>query len=176
MSAAGRATPAQRPWKASRGSSESERTMSLIERLSDDLKLAMKARDQLRMDAIRMVKAALQNKEIELKKALDEAEMSRVLLTLVKQRKEAAEQYQKGKRDDLADKELKEIAIIEAYLPNALSQEEIVKIVEDAVREAGPVTMKDMGKIMKAVTAKLAGQPVDGKQLSDLVRSKLQQG
>ena len=150
--------------------------MSLIERLSDDLKLAMKARDQLRMDAIRMVKAALQNKEIELKKALDEAEMSRVLLTLVKQRKEAAEQYQKGKRDDLADKELKELAIIEAYLPKALSQEEIVKIVEDAVREAGPVTMKDMGKIMKAVTAKLAGQAVDGKQLSDLVRSKLQQG
>ena len=150
--------------------------MSLTDRLSDDLKVAMKARDQLRMDAIRMVKAALLNKEIELKKALDEAEMSRVLLTLVKQRKEAAEQYKTGKRDDLADKELKELAIIEAYLPKALSQEEIVKIVEDAVREAGPVTMKDMGKIMKAVTAKLAGQPVDGKQLSDLVRSKLQQG
>ena len=150
--------------------------MSLTDRLSDDLKQAMKARDQLRMDAIRMVKAALQNKEIELKKALDEAEMSRVLMTLVKQRKESVEQYQKGKRDDLADKELKEIAIIEAYLPKALSQEEIVKIVEDAVREAGPVTMKDMGRIMKAVTAKLAGQPIDGKQLSDLVRSKLQQG
>ena len=150
--------------------------MSLTDRLSDDLKLAMKARDQLRMDAIRMVKAALQNKEIELKKALDEAEMSRVLLTLVKQRKEAAEQYQKGKRDDLADKELKELSIIEAYLPKALSQEEIVRIVEDAVREAGPVTVKEMGKVMKAVMAKLAGQAVDGKQLSDLVRSKLQQG
>ena len=149
--------------------------MSLTERLSDDLKLAMKARDQLRMDAIRMVKAALQNKEIELKKALDEAEMSRVLLTLVKQRKEAAELYQQGKRDDLADKELKELAIIEAYLPKALSQEEVIRIVEDAVREAGPVTMKDMGKVMKAVTAKLAGQAVDGKQLSDLVRAKLQQ-
>ena len=149
--------------------------MSLNERLSDDLKLAMKARDQLRMDAIRMVKAALQNKEIELKKALDEAEMSRVLLTLVKQRKEAAELYQKGKREDLADKELKEIVVIEGYLPKALSQEEIVKIVEDAIREAGPVTMKDMGKVMKAVMAKLAGQPVDGKQLSDLVRSKLTQ-
>ena len=91
--------------------------MSLTDRLSDDLKVAMKARDQLRMDAIRMVKAALQNKEIELKKELDEAEMSRVLLTLVKQRKEAAEQYKIGKREDLADKELKELAIIEAYLP-----------------------------------------------------------
>ena len=150
--------------------------MSLNERLSDDLKLAMKARDQLRMDAIRMVKAALQNKEIELKKALDEAEMSRVLIGLVKQRKEAVEQYQKGKRQDLADKELKEIAIIEAYLPKALSQEEIVKIVEDAIRETGAAAAKDMGKVMKAVMAKLAGQAVDGKQLSDLVRSKLQQG
>ena len=150
--------------------------MSLTDRLSDDLKLAMKARDQLRVDALRMVKAALQNKEIELKKELDEAEASRVLLTLVKQRKEAVELYQKGKRDDLAGKELQELAIIESYLPKALSQEEIVKIVEDAVREAGPVTMKDMGKVMKAVTAKLAGQPVDGKQLSDLVRARLQQG
>ena len=148
----------------------------MSDRLSEDLKLAMKARDQLRMDAIRMVKAALQNKEIELKKALDEGEMSRVLLTLVKQRKEAAEQYQKGKRDDLADKELKEIVIIEAYLPKALSQEEIVQVVESAIREIGPVTMKDMGKVMKAVMAKLAGQAVDGKQLSDLVRTRLQQG
>jgi len=150
--------------------------MSLNERLSDDLKLAMKARDQLRMDAIRMVKAALQNKEIELKKALDEAEMSRVLIGLVKQRKEAVEQYQKGKRQDLADKELKEIAIIEAYLPKAMSQEEIVKIVEDAIKETGAVAAKDMGKVMKAVMAKLAGQAVDGKQLSDLVRTRLQQG
>ncbi len=148
--------------------------MSVTDRLSDDLKLAMKARDQLRMDAIRMVKAALQNKEIELKKALDEAEMSRVLLTLVKQRKEAAEQYQKGKREDLADKELKEVTIIEGYLPKALSQEEIVQVVENVLRETGPVTMKDMGKVMKAVMAKLAGQAVDGKHLSDLVRSKLQ--
>jgi uncharacterized protein YqeY len=149
--------------------------MSLSSRLSDDLKVAMKARDQLRMDAIRMVMAALKNKEFELKKELDEAEMSRVLLTLVKQRKEAAELYQKGKREDLADKELKEIVIIEAYLPKALSQEEIIQVVEGVIRESGPVTMKDIGKVMKAVMAKLAGQPVDGKQLSDLVRSKLTQ-
>ena len=150
--------------------------MSLTDRLSDDLKVAMKARDQLRMDAIRMVKAALLNKEIELKKDLDEAEMSRVLLTLVKQRKEAAEQYKIGKREELAEKELKELAIIEAYLPKALSQDEIIQIIESAIRETGPVTMKDMGKVMKAITAKLAGQPVDGKQLSDLVRARLQQG
>jgi len=150
--------------------------MSLTDRLSDDLKVAMKARDQLRMDAIRMVKAALLNKEIELKKDLDEAEMSRVLLTLVKQRKEAAEQYKIGKREELAEKELKELAIIEAYLPKALSQDEIAKIVEATIKESGPVTMKDMGKVMKAITAKLAGQAVDGKQLSDLVRARLQQG
>ena len=150
--------------------------MSLTDRLSDDLKVAMKARDQLRMDAIRMVKAALLNKEIELKKDLDEAEMSRVLLTLVKQRKEAAEQYKIGKREELAEKELKELAIIEAYLPKALSQDEIIQIIESAIRETGPVTVKDMGKVMKAITAKLAGQAVDGKQLSDLVRAKLQQG
>ena len=166
----------KRPSKDSKASSESEHVMSLTDRLSDDLKVAMKARDQLRMDAIRMVKAALLNKEIELKKDLDEAEMSRVLLTLVKQRKEAAEQYKIGKREELAEKELKELAIIEAYLPKAMSQDEIIQIVESAIRETGPVTMKDMGRVMKAVTAKLAGQPVDGKQLSDLVRARLQQG
>ena len=102
--------------------------------------------------------------------------MSRVLLTLVKQRKEAAEQYKIGKREELAEKELKELAIIEAYLPKALSQGEIAKIVEATIKESGPVTMKDMGKVMKAITAKLAGQAVDGKQLSDLVRARLQQG
>ena len=148
--------------------------MSLHERLSEDLKLAMKARDQLRMDALRMIKAALQNKEIELKKDLEEAEMSRVLIGLVKQRKEAAEQYQKGKREDLADKELKEVTIIESYLPKSLSPEEVLKIVESAVQETGATAMKDMGKVMKVVMAKLAGQAVDGKVLSDLVRSKLQ--
>ena len=149
---------------------------SLHDRLSEDLKHAMKARDQLRMDTIRMIKSALFNKEIELKKDLDEAEMSRVLTVLVKQRKEAAEQYQKAKRDELAEKELKEIVIVEGYLPRALSQEEITQIVESVIQETGATTAKDMGNVMKAVMAKLAGQAVDGKQISDLVRSKLQQG
>ena len=150
--------------------------MSLHDRLSEDLKQAMKARDQLRMDTIRMIKAALFNKEIELKKELDEAEMSRVLTTLMKQRKEAAEQYQKAKRDNLAEKELKEIVIVEGYLPQALSQEELAQVIDNVIREIGAVTAKDMGKVMKAVMANLAGQAVDGKQISDLVRSKLQQG
>jgi len=146
---------------------------SLHDRLSEDLKHAMKARDQLRMDTIRMIKSALFNKEIELKKDLDEAEMNRVLTVLVKQRKEAAEQYQKAKRDELAEKELKEIVIVEGYLPRALSQEEITQIVESVIQETGATTAKDMGNVMKAVMAKLAGQAVDGKLISDLVRARL---
>src|SRR5438876_439319 len=147
--------------------------LSLHDRLSEDLKHAMKARDQLRMDTIRMIKSALFNKEIELKKDLDEAEMNRVLTVLVKQRKEAAEQYQKAKRDELAEKELKEIVIVEGYLPRALSQEEITQIIESVIQETGAATAKDMGNIMKAVMAKLAGQAVDGKLISDLVRARL---
>ncbi len=147
--------------------------MSLHDRLSEDLKQAMKAKDQLRMDVIRMIKAAALNKEIELKKNLDDAEMSRVMTTLVKQRKEAAEQYQKARRDDLAGKELREISIIEAYLPKALSPEEVTQIVEAVIRETGAASPKDMGNVMKAVMARLAGQAVDGKQISELVRAKL---
>ena len=148
--------------------------MSLHDRLSEDLKGAMKAKDQLRMDVIRMIKAAVLNKELELKKSLDDAEMSRVMTTLIKQRKEAVEEYQKAKRDDLAGKELKEITIIEGYLPKALSPEELTQVIEAVIRETGAATLKDMGNVMKAVMARLAGQPVDGKQISDLVRSKLQ--
>ncbi len=148
--------------------------MSLHDRLSEDLKGAMKAKDQLRTSVIRMIKAAVLNKELELKKNLDDAEMSRVMTTLVKQRQESVEEYQKAKRDDLAGKELQEISIIEGYLPKALSQEEIVQVVESVLRETSATTLKDMGPVMKAVLARLAGQPVDGKQISDLVRSKLQ--
>ncbi len=148
--------------------------MSLHDRLSEDLKGAMKAKDQLRTSVIRMIKAAVLNKELELKKNLDDAEMSRVMTTLVKQRQESVEEYQKAKRDDLAGKELQEISIIEGYLPKALSQEEIVQVVESVIRETSATTLQDMGPVMKAVMARLAGQPVDGKQISDLVRSKLQ--
>jgi len=147
--------------------------MSLHDRLSNDLKEAMKAKDQLRMDVIRMVKAALFNKEIELKKTLDDAEMSKVMTNLVKQRRESIEQFQKAKRDDLAGKELKEIAIIEGYLPKAMSPEEIAQAIDAAITETGASSMKDMGNVMKAVMVKLAGQTVDGKQVSDLVKSKL---
>lgn len=150
--------------------------MSLHDRLSDDLKTAMKAKDQLRMDVIRMIKAALLNKEIELKKNLDDAEMSKVMTTMLKQRRESIEQYQKARRDDLVAKEIKEIAIIEGYLPKAASAEDIAQAVDAAIKETGASSMKDMGNVMKAVMVKLAGQTVDGKQISDLVKSKLSKG
>jgi hypothetical protein len=148
-------------------------SMSLRDRLSEDLKLAMKARDQLRMDVIRMIKAAVLNKEVEMKKDLDDADMSRTMTTMIKQRKESVEQYEKGQRAELAAKERQEISIIESYLPKALSADELERIVESLIQETGATSAKDMGAVMKAVMARLAGQPVDGKQVSDLVRAKL---
>jgi hypothetical protein len=147
--------------------------MSLRDRLTEDLKLAMKARDQLRMDVIRMIKAAVLNKEVEMKKDLDDAEMSRIMTTMIKQRKESVEQYEKGQRAELAAKERQEISIIESYLPKALSADELERIVETVIRETGAGSAKDMGAVMKTVMTRLAGQPVDGKHVSDLVRSKL---
>jgi len=148
--------------------------MSLRDRLTEDLKLAMKARDQLRMDVIRMIKAAILNKEVELKKDLDDAEMSKIMTTLIKQRRESVEQFEKARRTELAAKERQEITIIEAYLPQALSSQQLAAIVESVVAESGASSLKDMGAVMKAVMARLAGQPADGKQISDLVRAKLQ--
>ena len=147
--------------------------MSLRDRLTEDLKLAMKARDQLRMDVIRMIKAAVLNKEVKMKKDLDDAEMSRIMTTMIKQRKESVEQFEKGQRAELAAKERQEISIIEAYLPKAISPDELDRTVDAVIRESGATSAKDMGAVMKAVMARLAGQPVDGKHVSDLVRSKL---
>lgn len=160
--------------KAVANRSNLEGTMSLHDRLSEDLKRAMKDKDQLRMDVIRMMKAAILNKELELKKELDDADMSRVMTALVKQRRESVEQYEKANRADLASKELKEIDIIQHYLPQALSHEDILRVIEAAIEETGAKALKDMGVVMKSVMAKLIGQTIDGKQLSDLVRAKLQ--
>mgnify|MGYP001560059068 CR=1 FL=1 len=148
--------------------------MSLHDRLTEDLKLAMKARDQLRMDVIRMVKAAVMNKELELKKDLDDAEMSRVMTTMIKQRRESVEQFEKGNRAELAAKERQEIVILESYLPQAISIEQLSTIVDAAIQETGAHSLKEMGAVMKAVMVRVAGQTVDGKQISELVRSKLQ--
>lgn len=147
--------------------------MSLRDRLTEDLKLAMKSRDQLRMDVIRMIKAAILNKEVELKKDLDDAEMSRIMTTLIKQRRESVEQFEKAQRTELADKERKEISIIESYLPQAPSPQELDAIITSALKETGARSLKDMGVVMKAVMARLAAQAVDGKQISDLVKAKL---
>ena len=147
--------------------------MSLRDRLTEDLKLAMKSRDQLRMDVIRMIKAAILNKEVELKKDLDDAEMSRIMTTLIKQRRESVEQFEKAQRTELAEKERKEISIIETYLPKALSLQELEHVVILVLKETGACSPKDMGMVMKAVMARLAGQAVDGKQISDLVKTKL---
>ena len=148
--------------------------MPLHDRLSEDLKSAMKSRDQLRMDVIRMIKAAVQYKEVELKQDLDDAGMSRIMTTLIKQRKEAAEQFEKGNRQDLAEKERLEISIIEGYLPAALSSEELADLVQTVIKDSGATSLKDMGQVMKAVMARLAGQAVDGKVVSDLVKAALQ--
>ena len=148
--------------------------MSLHDRLTEDLKLAMKARDQLRMDVIRMVKAAVMNKELELKKDLDDAEMSRVMTTMIKQRRESVEQFEKGNRAELAAKERQEITILESYLPQAISPEQLATIVDAAIQETGSHSLKEMGAVMKAVMIRVAGQTVDGKQISELVRAKLQ--
>ncbi|MBH0194254.1 MAG: GatB/YqeY domain-containing protein [Nitrospira sp.] len=147
--------------------------MSLRDRLTEDLKLAMKSRDQLRMDVIRMIKAAILNKEVELRKDLDDAEMSRIMATLIKQRRESVEQFEKAQRIELAEKERKEITIIETYLPKALSAEELDRIIVSVLADTGSRSLKDMGAVMKAVMARLAGQAVDGKLISDLVRAKL---
>jgi len=148
--------------------------MSLHDRLAEDLKLAMKARDQLRMDVIRMIKAAVMNKELEIKKDLDDAEMSRVMTTMIKQRRESVEQFEKGNRAELAEKERQEIAILESYLPQTLSPDQLAAVVDSIIRETGARSLKEMGVVMKAVMARVAGQPVDGKQISELVRTKLQ--
>lgn len=147
--------------------------MTYIERIQSDLTAAMKGKDELRLSVLRMAKAALKNKEIEKMHALSDLESLQVLQTLVKQRKESVEQFTKGGRTDLAEKETKEIAIIEEYLPAAPTDAEIQRAIEDAAQEAGADSLKHMGAVIKAARAKLEGKAVDGKVLSDKVRERL---
>jgi len=126
------------------------------------------------MDVIRMIKAAVMNKELEIKKDLDDAEMSRVMATMIKQRRESVEQFEKGNRAELAAKERQEITILESYLPQGLSSEQLSAVVDAVIQETDARSLKEMGVVMKAVMVRLAGRPVDGKQISDLVRAKLQ--
>ena len=134
---------------------------------------AMRSKDQLRLSVLRMMKSAVKNKEVDKMKALDEPEVIAVLNTLVKQRKDSVEQFRSGGREEMAQKEEAEIKIIEEYLPAAASEEEIGRAVEEAIQETGAASMKDMGKVMKATLARLAGKSADGGRVSQLVKEKL---
>jgi hypothetical protein len=147
--------------------------MSLVEQVEKDLIAAMKAQEALKLSVLRMMKAALMNKKIELGKPLEDAEAMAVLRSQVKQRHDSVEAYRKGGRDDLADKEAAEIKILESYLPAAASDEEIDGAVAAALTETAAAGPKDMGKVMKAAMAKLAGKNADGKRVNEKVRAKL---
>ncbi len=147
--------------------------MSLEQSLSADIVTAMKAKDPTKLTALRMLKTALTNKSIEKGRALEGTEELQVVSTLVKQRKDSIEQFTKGGRQDLADKEQAEILVLNAYLPAAASDEEIAAAVAAAVAETGATSAKDIGKVMKAVMAALTGKSVDGKKVNEAVRAKL---
>jgi uncharacterized protein len=149
--------------------------MSLVDRLSRDLTASMKAREATRTGALRMAKAALKNREIDKRAALDDAEAVKVLQALVRQREDSAEQFRKGNRPELAEKEEAEIAILRVYLPREASAEEIRDAVEQAVAETGATSGRDVGKVMKAALARLqaAGHAVDGRRVNELVRDRL---
>ncbi len=148
--------------------------MPLNEQIAADLTAAMKAKDAARLSALRMLKAAVTNKGmVEKGRDLEDAEVLQVVASLVKQRRDSIEQFSKAGRTDLVDKETAEIAILEHYLPPAVSAEEIEAAVAAAIAETGASSVKDMGKVMKAVMPKLAGKNADGKAVNEAVRRKL---
>ena len=149
--------------------------MTISERITQDMTAAMKARDEHRLSTLRMVKSAIKNKEIDKRAPLDDQEAMAVLNTLIKQRKESIEQFTKGGRKELADKEATEIEIIEGYLPKAAGAEEIATVLRATVSEMGTPTLKDMGAVMKNAMPKFSanGTRVDGKLVSDAVKKLL---
>jgi uncharacterized protein len=147
--------------------------MALTDEVSAAIADAMRKRDVLRLGALRMLKAAFMNREIEHGHALDDGEARQVVSSLVKQRRDSIEQFTKGGRDDLAQKEAAEIAVLEAYLPPPADPMLVERIVAEAIAETGATSAKDMGRVMKAVMGRLAGQTVDGKAVNELVRRKL---
>lgn len=149
--------------------------MGISDQVQKDMVEAMKNREELRLSCLRMVKTALKNKEIEKRAPLDEQEAQQVLSTLVKQRRDSVEQFQKGGRQELADKEAAEIKLIEAYLPQAMGADEIASVVKTTIAEMGSPTLKDMGSVMKAAMARLqaTGARVEGKTVSEIVKKQL---
>jgi uncharacterized protein len=134
---------------------------------------AMRRRDAARLTALRLLKAALMNREVERGRALDAAESRQVVASLVKQRKDSIEQFTRAGRQDLVDKEAAEIVVLEAYLPPPVDAAAIDRAIDDAIAETGAASPKDMGRVMKAAMARLAGQSVDGKAVNERVRQKL---
>jgi len=147
--------------------------MPITDQIDRDITGAMKAKDAERLSALRMVKTALKLRQTELPGGLDDAEAVKVLSTLLKQRRDAAEAYRAGGRADLSEKEEAEARVIQSYLPASASEEDLARAVEEAVAETGASSPKDMGAVMKAVRPKLEGKTVDGKALSDLVKARL---
>ena len=147
--------------------------MALLDRIQTDMVAAMRAKDELKLNAIRMIKTALKKHEVDSMKPLDEGTELQILGTLVKQRREAADMFRKGDRAELADKEEAELRLIESYMPSAPSEQEIDAAIAAAMAETGATSAKQMGAVMKAAQAKLAGKRVDGKALSEKVRAKL---
>jgi uncharacterized protein YqeY len=147
--------------------------MALTDTIAADMTAAMKAKDAPRLSALRMLKAAMMNKGVEKGRDLDDAEVLQVVASLVKQRRDSIEQFEKAGRADLVDKESGEIAVLQQYLPPAVTQEEIDAAVTAAIADTGATSVKDMGKVMKAVMAKLAGKNADGKAVNEAVRRTL---
>lgn len=147
--------------------------MAFIDTISADLTGAMRSRDQVKLGTLRMAKAALMNREIERGRALDDAESLQVVASLIKQRRDSIEQFEKGGRPDLAAKERAEIGILETYLPPPVDAADLERAVDDAIRETGAASPKEMGKVMKAVLLNLGSAQVDGKAVSELVKRKL---
>ncbi|HMD41551.1 MAG TPA: GatB/YqeY domain-containing protein [Candidatus Acidoferrum sp.] len=147
--------------------------MTLSEQIQKDIVVAMKSKDELKLSVLRMVKSAIQLKEVEKMRKLDPAESISLLQTMLKQRKESIDQFRKGGRQDLVDKEVKEAAVLEAYLPAGASEAEMDAAITKAIADTGANSMKQMGAVVKAAKEALTGKSVDGKLLSDLVRLKL---
>lgn len=147
--------------------------MPLIDRISTDMTAAMRAGEQEKLDALRLVKTALVKYKVDTMKPLDEQSELQILTTIIKQRRESADMFRKGNRPELADKEEREMKIVESYMPSAPSAEEIDSAIAAALAETGATSAKQMGLVMKATQAKLAGKRVDGKALSEIVRAKL---
>jgi uncharacterized protein YqeY len=147
--------------------------MTFLERVTSDIAGAMRAKDQVRLAPLRMLKAALMNREVEKGRPLDEPESLQVVSSLIKQRRDSIEQFQRGGRQDLADRESAEIELLQSYLPPPLDQVAIERAVDAAIAEAGATSAKDMGRVMKIVMSKLSGAAVEGRTVNEIVRRKL---